>query len=164
MCECPPADEVARGFVGILDRTTRGTRAWCARFASDLGRHSGDVLAIARDPATRPRRRSSKGRERYSYIGLVDHAHGDRDTAPIIPTWLARSATSASSTWSVATTRPLLNARTLARTMQSPEPMMKKILSLCVITFAVVGLGAGCRTRASVKTANHGVGVGAGAH
>ncbi len=47
--------------------------------------------------------------------------------------------------------------------MQPPEPMMKKIVSLCIITFAV-GLGAGCRTRASVKTANHGVGVGAGVH
>ncbi len=41
---------------------------------------------------------------------------------------------------------------------------MKKILSLCVITFSLVGLGVGCRSGAGVKTAHHAVGVGAGAH
>jgi hypothetical protein len=42
--------------------------------------------------------------------------------------------------------------------------MMKKILSLCVLTVSLSGLGAGCRSGASVKTAHHGVGVGVGAH
>jgi len=39
---------------------------------------------------------------------------------------------------------------------------MKKILSLCIVTCSLVGLGAGCRSSAQVKTAHHGVGVGAG--
>jgi hypothetical protein len=39
---------------------------------------------------------------------------------------------------------------------------MKKLISLCVVTLSLVGLGAGCRSSASVRTAHHGVGVGAG--
>jgi len=42
--------------------------------------------------------------------------------------------------------------------------MMKKMLSLLVITFSFAGLATGCRSSAQVRTAHHGVGVGAGAH
>jgi hypothetical protein len=41
--------------------------------------------------------------------------------------------------------------------------MMKKMLSLCFVTFSLAGLGVGCRSGAQVKTAHHAVGVGAGA-
>jgi hypothetical protein len=42
--------------------------------------------------------------------------------------------------------------------------MLKKLLSLCVLTASLIGLGAGCRTSAHVKTAHHSAGVGVGAH
>ncbi|MEO7734340.1 MAG: hypothetical protein ABIY55_25510 [Kofleriaceae bacterium] len=41
--------------------------------------------------------------------------------------------------------------------------MMKKMMSLVVITFSLVGFGVGCRSGAQIKTAHHAVGVGAGA-
>lgn len=41
---------------------------------------------------------------------------------------------------------------------------MKKILTLCVVTLSLAGVATGCRSGAGVKTANHAVGVGAGAH
>jgi hypothetical protein len=42
--------------------------------------------------------------------------------------------------------------------------MMKKLVSVCVVAFALVTAAAGCRSSAGVRTANHAVGVGAGAH
>jgi hypothetical protein len=42
--------------------------------------------------------------------------------------------------------------------------MIKKVISILVVTFAITAAGTGCRSSAGVRTANHSVGVGAGVH
>lgn len=42
--------------------------------------------------------------------------------------------------------------------------MIKKAISILVVAFAITAAGTGCRSSAGVRTANHGVGIGAGAH
>ena len=42
--------------------------------------------------------------------------------------------------------------------------MIKKAISILVVAFAITAAGTGCRSSAGVRTANHSVGVGAGAH
>lgn len=41
---------------------------------------------------------------------------------------------------------------------------MKKLVTLCVVTLSLAGIATGCRSGAGVRTQNHAVGVGAGAH
>jgi len=42
--------------------------------------------------------------------------------------------------------------------------MIKKVIFILVVAFVTTAAGTGCRSSAGVRTANHSVGVGAGAH
>jgi hypothetical protein len=42
--------------------------------------------------------------------------------------------------------------------------MLKKLISGCLVAFALVSAGVGCRTSAGVRTAHHSVGASTGVH
>ena len=42
--------------------------------------------------------------------------------------------------------------------------MLKKFISILIVTISLGAIGTGCRTQARVSTPHHSVGVGAGVH